>query len=104
MNALLTMDPYRENLLLGVEVVLIGLGTVFAVLLLIWGCLALFKVFFAGAKKETASDKIAAPAPVASAPVVSNNDEIIAVIAAAIAAAEADCPGGKFRVVSFRKR
>ena len=44
--------------------------------------------------------------PEESAPIVatSNDDEVIAVIAAAIAAAESECTGAKFRVVSFRRK
>ena len=89
----------------GGAILLIGMLTVFSVLVILWGCLTLFKLFFhdlpAKKKAETKSVEVA-PAPVAPAP-VSNDDEIVAVIAAAIAAAESECSGLKFRVVSFKR-
>lgn len=106
MYGLLAIDiptAYDEILLLGLQVVGIGIATVFAVLILIWGILTLFKFFFGASPKKVVKDtpvveEIASPTRVAS------NDEIIAVIAAAIAAAESECSGAKFRVVSFRRK
>lgn len=94
---------YDEILLLGLQVVGIGMATVFAVLILIWGILTLFKFFFGGSPKKVVEEtpvveQVIAPTKVAT------NDEIIAVIAAAIAAAESECSGAKFRVVSFRRK
>ena len=54
--------------------------------------------------------KFAAPAPKAQVvsepvtPVASNDEEIVAAIAAAIAMAESESDGIKFRVVSFKRR
>ncbi len=91
----------------GGAVVLIGMVTVFAVLCIIWLCLVLFKVFFHDIPARKAS-KAAEPAvsePVVSAPVVNNDqDEIVAVIAAAIAMAESECSDTKFTVVSFKRK
>ena len=109
MNFLLNVDSgYGENLLFGGQVVLVGVVTVFAVLGLIWACLMLFKfVFHDMASKQTA--KIVPDTTAheeVSAPVVysSNDEEIIAAIAAAIAMAESESCGSKFRVVSFRRK
>lgn len=111
MNFLLNIDSgasYGETLLFGGQVVLIGIVTVFAVLGLLWACLTVFKfVFHDAANKKTA--KIVPDTTVreeVSAPVVyaSNDDEIIAAIAAAIAMAESESFGTKFRVVSFRRK
>ncbi len=94
---------YDEILLLGLQVVGIGVATVFAVLILIWGILTLFKFFFGSSSKKVVEEtpvveQVIAPTKVAT------NDEIIAVIAAAIAAAESERSGAKFRVVSFRRK
>lgn len=111
MNFLLNVESgssYGENLLFGGQVVLIGMVTVFAVLGLLWACLMVFKlVFHDMPNKKTA--KIVPDTTVREeviAPVVysGSDDEIIAVIAAAIAMAESESVGTKFRVVSFRRK
>ena len=109
MNALLKLfdfssAEYLPNLKEGALVLFIGIATVFAVLTIILAILSLFNVFFGNKPRKDAP----APAPVASAPVAapaaSSEDEIVAVIAAAIAAAESECSGSKFRVVSFKRK
>lgn len=94
---------------------LLGMAMIFAVLGLLWGVLTIFKLIFVGAtpaepkpKKETNAEPPQQMA-VASAPAQEQNqDELIAVLTAAIAAyrdAEAngeEAPSG-FRVVSFRR-
>ena len=107
MNALLELfnfksADYASNLSEGLLVFLIGFAAVFAVLTIILAVLSLFNVFFGNASKKTKP----APAPVAvAAPkAVSSDDEIIAVIAAAIAAAESESAGSKYRVVSFKRK
>ena len=107
-NTTITENP-MEILALGGQTVLIGMLTVFAVLGIIWACLMVFKFVF---HDMPANKK--APVVVESAPVVATEEvavstaddgEIIAVIAAAIAAAESEVGGtAKFRVVSFRRR
>ena len=91
----------------GGSMVLIGMATIFAVLSALWGCLVLFKLFFHDLpekKAKAATVQVAATEAVApTAPVVNNDEEIIAVIAAAIAMAESESQGLKFRVVSFKK-
>ena len=106
MNFLLDSN-LGENLKLGGEVVLVGVMTVFAVLGIIWAFLMVFKLVFSdmkqGARKIPVESK---PAPEVVAPVVTSGDEeeIIAVLAAAIAAAETEYVGLKFRVVSYRRK
>ena len=117
-------ESVGEALEYGLPMSLFGFGIVFGVLVLIWGILALFKVFFytiPNAKKNPAQKvkkeapkpevkagpvkEAAAPAPVVQA--ASNDGEIVAAIIAAIEAYRsangAAAPGG-FRVVSFKKR
>ena len=97
-----------DALTYGLTNVLLGMGTVFGVLIILLVILSLFKVIFhdlpnrAPKKKESA----AAAAPVDTPVVAQHNadEEIVAVIAAAIAMAEAESDGVKFRVVSFRKK
>ena len=109
MNALLELfdfssPDYATNLVeWGLPVFFIGMATVFAVLTIILAILSVFNLVFGRASKE----KAPAPAPVvaaAPAPTASSDDAIVAVIAAAIAAAESDCAGSKFRVVSFKRK
>ena len=105
MNFLLEMDG---NLLaFGGEVVLVGIGTVFAVLGIIWACLTLFRVVFYDIPNKRANAETEEVKPVVETAAVNvapdNDDEIIAVIAAAIAAAESENTGLKFKVVSFRR-
>lgn len=99
--------PIGDVLTSGLEVVLTGMLTVFGVLILLWGALVAFKFFFHDlpARKKITKDEVAEPAPVYQAPAASDDEEIIAVIAAAIAMAESECGGNKqFRVVSFNRK
>lgn len=105
--------PLSERLLYGLQVLVIGMVTVFVVLALLWGAMALFKIFFyniPNQKKNTAAavNKVenvpaAADIPLA-APAASDDTQLIAVITAAIAAYNASA-GNKlpFRVVSYRR-
>ncbi len=118
MNFLLSVEPENysepiintmggwETFLFGGKMLLIGMGTVFAVLCILWFCLYLFKVIFHDMPgKNTTSDDT--PAVVESAtPVVTqsyNDEEVIVAIAAAIAMAESESTGAKFKVVSFKR-
>lgn len=92
---------------------LMGMGTVFVVLIFISFIISLFALFAMFGKKPAAKEEVkAAPAPVAPAPApqaTSNDDEIAAVIAAAIAAYEADSnvyevPADGLYVRSIKKR
>lgn len=111
-----------EAWLYALQMTLIGMGMIFAVLGILWGALAIFKLIFArneGEKKEkaaleskaekeskpvTVEAPTAAPTPVATS---ASDAELIAVLTAAIAAYEAEqgrCVSvGDFRVVSYRR-
>ena len=117
-------DSVGDALAYGLPLSLFGFGVVFAILALLWGILALFKVFFytlpekrknaapapavpAAEKSEAASAIVASvPADAAPAPVLTNDGELVAVLSAAIAAyrSRAGESVGGFRVVSFKKR
>ena len=94
-----------ETLGFGGMIVLIGMLTIFTVLLLILGALLIFKLVFHDSVKKKPST-IIEDKPVQSPVTIqsSNDEEIIAVLAAAIAMAESSDINTKFRVVSFRKR
>lgn len=95
-----------EKLLLGGQVSLLGMGTVFAVLAILWGLVELMHLLLSGiqsgSKKKTESTPIVTPATVS--PITPKNDEfeIVAAITAAIAAASGTSPSS-FRVVSFKR-
>ena len=100
-----------ERLALAGQMVLIGMGMIFAVLGLLWGVLAMFKIVFA--RPEPKKKAASAPAEVAPAaePVAeadeTDDGELIAVITAAVAAyiasEEPEAYQGGFKVVSFRR-
>ncbi len=105
------IEGVAEKLAYGGKMMIVGMGVIFSVLILLWFALALFNLVFSRVSKEAKP----APAPkqeaapiVESAPVPSvasnEQDEIIAVIAAAIAAVSAENPSAKFRVVSFKRK
>ena len=102
------IDNLGDKFFYGGRMLLIGISTVFAVLIILWISLIVFKFFFhdlARANKKTKAVKTEQPAPIYNAPVASDNDEIIAVIAAAIAMAESECGSDKkFHVVSFKRK
>ena len=99
--------PITDALASGGTVFLTGILTVFAVLGVLWLALLAFKFFFHDLSlkvKKTKKDK-SVSAPVDNAPIVTDDNEIIAVITAAIAMAESECGGNtKFRVVSFKRK
>ncbi|MBP3583459.1 MAG: OadG family protein [Clostridia bacterium] len=102
-----SVEGLGDKLIFGGSMLLIGMATVFAVLALLMACLYLFQVVFHGTgKKEKCApkeDAVAAPT-LPTAPVMSREEEIVAVIAAAIAMAESEGSGMKFRVVSFKRK
>lgn len=99
------LSSLSEKFLYGGEMLLIGVATVFSSLILILLILLLFKnVFGAFGKKESTKNPLTqepAPAVIQES---GSNEEIVAVIAAAIAMAESESNGLKFRVVSFRRK
>ncbi len=97
---------FLETLGFGAQMLLIGMLTVFSVLVLLFGCLTVFKLVFHGAEKKEKKPTpppVAAQAPTAPA-YVTDDAEIVAVIAAAVAMAESESGGIPFRVVSFRRK
>ena len=117
LNALLNAEmTYAERLELTGQVVLIGLGTVFAVLAILMIAIYIFQFFsytLPQRRNAEKKEKPVAAAPVAApvveaAPVAAPADdlELIAVITAAIAAYETDESGAAlpFRVVSLKRK
>lgn len=117
--------PLSERLELGGEVTALGLGTVFLILMLLWGVLTLFRLVFytiPNRKKQTVEQKQAeidipdnfAGESTAETDEASGSDdgELVAAITAAVAeylAAESSAssePAASkgFRVVSFKRR
>ena len=96
-----------EKLAYGGKMLLVGMGIVFAVIIALYICLLIFKSVCQRIN-ESSSAQSDVSAPVKAAPVMpviktSNDEEIVAVIAAAIAAASSEMPDKKFRVVSFKR-
>jgi len=91
----------------GGAMVLIGMATIFAVLCLLWGCLVIFKIVFHDLpeKRKNATETVTEVVQAAPSEVSVDNadEEIVAVIAAAIAMAESEASGSKFKVVSFKR-
>ena len=100
--------PIGERLTQGLQTLGLGLGIVFAVLIIIWGaCELLHYAVHGAAHKDAEPSETPAPAPVAApaivpVPVQTDNSELIAVLTAAVAAM-LDQPTTSFRVVSFRR-
>ena len=95
-----------EILAYGTKMLLVGMGIVFSVLALLCIVLLIFKSIFGaiGSKAEAVHEAKAPETPVVSIPAANTADEeIVAVIAAAIAAASSENPNKSFRVVSFKR-
>lgn len=107
-----------EKLALSGEMLLRGVGTVFLVLAILWGIIALFSVFSGTAEKKPApapkpqapakkAEPKAEPAPApVPAPAQTDDGALIAAITAAIEAyrAEEGLSGLPYRVVSFKRK
>lgn len=96
-----------DALIFGGAMLLIGMAAVFSVLILLWICLAIFKLCFHDILANRTNVQKAAPAPVSAVKesVPSPSEcEIVAVISAAIAMAESESNGIKFKVVSFKRK
>ncbi len=111
--------PMAERLLLGLQTTLLGLGTVFSVLIILMCVLFLFRLFFYSIPNRRNKNKNVVDSSVnddseATVPLVSasdNNGEVAAAIAAAVslyleAESAENCMDEKtsFRVVNFRRR
>lgn len=101
-------DPsqLKDALLFGGAMLLIGIATVFAVLGALWACLAVFKLVFHDlpSRKRSKPEKVVTETVKETVIAAPTEGEIVAVIAAAIAMAEAESSGLKFKVVSFRRK
>ncbi len=102
---------YGDRAIVGLQVVAIGMGVVFSVLILLIGILQLFKLFANKQAEEPSKNEpvvvpvsTPAPAPVASvsAQPASEEELVVAIATAAIAAArgESEC---SFNVISIKK-
>lgn len=105
------------------EMTLLGMGMIFAVLAILWGILAIFKLIFAGktpkepkvskVKVEKAKEApvvddtksaVAVSAPSSATSEAQSNDALIAILTAAVTAyREEEGASGSFRVVSFKR-
>ncbi len=110
-NLMSNSAPIGERVLKGLQVLALGMGTVFSVLILLWFILYIFRVIFYDIpNKKKASPENNAPVQTVPEPVtaeepidtVDNDEELIAAITAAIAV-YTDKPQSSFRVVSFRR-
>ena len=105
--------PIGERLAYAGKMLVIGMGTVFAALIILWIALTLFRSVVTaptGKKKKKAPVIVLEDTPPAEAvtPVIIKDDDdaIVAAITAAVAATLAEENGGAvkgFRVVSFRR-
>lgn len=109
-----TSMSISERLLYGLQVFVIGICTVFIVLAILWGVMALFKLFFytiPNNKKNTQKSgidvkKVENVPSLEEIPLAppANDTQLIAVITAAIAAYNNSCGNTlPFRVVSYRR-
>ena len=122
MNSVLlsTAMSFSERMAYGLQVFVVGLGTVFAVLVILWLSLLLFKLFAydlpqkkskkalaeraANITKEHNTSASVEAEPVIEAEQTSDDTELIAVITAAIAAYNAGNGSSlPFRVVSYKR-
>jgi len=109
-ESIIKTEGFLSTMEFGLQMLLLGMGTVFAVLALLWGCLSVFKFVFYDLKNKTKShaneetSQTSAISDSETASKAEDDEEIIAVIAAAIAAAESEAPGLKFRVVAFNRK
>ncbi len=95
-----------DKLSFGGMIVLLGVAAVFSVLTIIWLSLTIFKAVFRLVSDKKENKSVAGENLSASTPVQDNSEEeIAAVIAAAIAMAESESGNNnvKFKVVSFRR-
>ncbi len=105
-----------EKLSIGGEVTLLGVGTVFAVLAILWALVEVLHLLLVGPEPKkkvtkiveesttplTAPTPVAEPEPVVTAAPATDDLALIAVITAAVAAASGSSPSS-FRVVSFKR-
>lgn len=108
--------PMSERMITGLQTMLLGLGTVFSVLIIIMGVLMLFKLFFYIIPQKRAKtqnvNETEADETAADDSVTGDDGAIVAAITAAVAVclSNENASGGgnenppAFRVVNFRRR
>lgn len=101
-----------DTFMYGLKVTLLGIGTVFAVLFILWLILTVFSIIFkakSGAKETSVLQPVQAAAPVSSLksqPVIvaeEDESELVAVIMATVYAASGATPGS-LRIVSYKRQ
>lgn len=102
--------PLSERLALGGQTLILGLGTVFSVLALLWGMLEIFRIVFYHPEKTAKAVEVPVQQKEEEPVEESDDGEITAAITAAVAAyidaeneAEGNSSPSGFRVVSYRK-
>lgn len=98
------IEGFADKLSFGGMMLLIGVAAVFSVLTIIWLALTIFSAVFKSISEGKQKKELGAEPITESVTVTANTDEeIVAVIAAAIAMAESESNGIKFKVVSFKR-
>lgn len=112
-NGLTEASPMGERMALGLRTIFLGLGTVFAVLIILMIVLFLFRLFFYTIpnRKKAGTQDSSSPAPAEASGASEDDGALVAAITAAVAAyldAEAENKGEasapSFRVVNFRRK
>lgn len=102
----LKISDLGDAIVYGGSVLALGMLTVLSVLCILWLFLFLFRIVFHDLPKKFGKKKVAVtntPVQKVEETTHQNDEEIIAVIAAAIAMAESEGSGMNFKVVSFRR-
>ncbi len=100
-----------EKLIYGLKVTGLGIGTVFAVLIFLWFVLSLMQLVYKSKNSSNSAEQEKKTSPVANVPVSvqpifesdEDDNELVAVIMAAVYAASGAVPGS-LRMVSCKKR
>ncbi len=97
--------PLSERLGIGFQTMFIGLATVFAVLMIIWGLLEIFKIFFYTIpnKRKAAADTPAIETATEEVPAPAGDDSALVAAISAAVSVYLDKPITSFRVVSFKR-
>lgn len=98
-----------EKVFFGLKIAVMGLGTVFAVLLILWLVLSVFQLVFDKNKPVKVTEKKTPAQPVAIAQTTyssseEDDTEIIAVLMAAICASSGISDPSKLRIVSYKRQ
>lgn len=101
MSATLTFAERMQNAGIGT---VIGVGTVFLILIFLWGLLSLMQKIFDRTEKPAAKVEEAAPVQEAAVTATADDTQLIAVLTAAVAAVlDAQNIQTGFKIKSFRR-